>query len=53
MADDAVGNSYTVHPTLDANATLLPDPAAPYCQFVYTPSGWELLVQSQGIKAEA
>jgi hypothetical protein len=50
IASDAVGNTFAVHPTLDAQATHFPDPDTPYCAFTYTPSGWELLlVQSQGI----
>jgi len=58
MAADAVTNVFDVHPStqpLDPGESVsIPDPAAAYCQFKFTPSGWELrIVQSQGIVAPA
>jgi hypothetical protein len=58
-ASDAVGNTFEVYaqPTpLDPGVVVsLPDPAVPYCEFVFLPEGWELrVVESQGIiKSEA
>lgn len=53
-ASDAVGNSFEVHPQLTpmepGRPVVLPDPNAPYCEFVFLPSGWELrIIESQGI----
>lgn len=54
LVENGIGNTITVHfsgePANGSVSIILPDPAEPYCQFVFLPEGWELrLVQSQGI----
>jgi hypothetical protein len=53
-ASDAVGNTFEVYPQLTpldpGEIVSIPDPDAPYCEFVFLPEGWKLrIVESQGI----
>jgi hypothetical protein len=53
-ASDAVGNNFEVYPQttpMEAGEIVsIPEPDAPYCEFVFLPEGWELrVIESQGI----
>lgn len=54
VAEESIGNRFTVFPAttvLDpGESVIIPDPNAPYCEFVFLPGGWELhLVTNEGV----
>ncbi|MBW7884245.1 MAG: hypothetical protein H3C34_16700 [Caldilineaceae bacterium] len=54
VVEGSVGNRFVVYGTQESlgsgENTIIPDPDADYCEFVYLPNGWELhLVRNLGV----